>query len=82
MDLGGSRCTTKPSLRTSNPSKPYYLRFIEEMIIADAERAVLRDLARRIQTGQQRQIDQVREWRAQWYPDAPSPEKDMEAMGR
>ncbi len=80
-----------PFMGMADPDAPYDLRFIDEMImhhqgaimsagmmIADSERPELRDLTRRIQESQQRQIDQMREWRAQWYPDAPAPAMDME----
>ena len=82
-----------PFMGMADPSAPYDLRFLDEMVmhhqgaimsaemmIADSERPELRDLARRIQEGQQRQIDQMRIWRAQWYPDADAPTMDMDPM--
>ncbi|HEV2106889.1 MAG TPA: DUF305 domain-containing protein [Thermomicrobiales bacterium] len=87
-DVGG------PFMGMADPDAPYDLRFIDEMImhhqgaimsaemmIEDSERPELRDLAQRIQESQQRQVAQMREWRAQWYPDAPAPAMDMEPMG-
>ena len=77
----------------SGPGSPYDLRFIDEMVmhhqgaimsaeamIGDSERPELRDLARRIQQGQQRQIDQMREWRAEWYPEASATPQSMTPM--
>jgi uncharacterized protein (DUF305 family) len=63
--------------------KPYDLRFIDEMIvhhrmaimssehmISDSERPEMRQLAENIQESQSGQIDQMQEWRDDWYPDA------------
>lgn len=78
-----------PFMGMADPNAPYDLRFIDEMImhhrgaimssemmIADSEHPELRDLAQRIQESQQRQIDQMLDWRAEWYPEAPAPEMD------
>ncbi len=77
----------------ADPAAPYDLRFIDEMtmhhqgaivsaemMIGDSERPELRDLARRIQEGQRRQIERMRAWREAWYPDAPAPAMDMGPM--
>ena len=43
-----------------------------QMMIADSARPELRDLAQRIMPGQQREIDQMRQWRQDWYGTATS----------
>ncbi len=40
-----------------------------QAMIADSERPELRNLAQDIITSQREQITQMRNWRAQWYPD-------------
>ncbi len=70
---------------SGNLSDPYDLRFLDEMIahhemaigmvqmmISQSDHPELRDLGQRIITGQQQQIDQMRAWRQQWYPNAPA----------
>lgn len=67
----------------ANLSDPYDLRFLDEMIphhemaimmvrlmISQSNHPELRDLGKRIITGQQQQIDQMLAWRQQWYPNA------------
>lgn len=67
----------------ADPKEPYDLQFIDEMtmhhagaimsseaMIARSARPELRDLARRIQLSQKRQIDQMQAWRRAWYPRA------------
>ncbi len=82
-----------PFMGVADPAAPYDRRFIDEMImhhqgaimsarmmIADSARPELRDLARRIIAGQQRQIDQMLAWRQQWYPNAGPLPMDMGGM--
>lgn len=63
-----------------DPSLPFDQRFLDQMImhhqgavmsaqmmIANSGRPELRDLAQRIITGQQREIEQMQQWRSTWY---------------
>jgi uncharacterized protein (DUF305 family) len=63
-------------------NRPFDLQFIDQMImhhqgalmssehmIADSERPGLRELAQNIQESQSEQIEQMQEWREEWYPD-------------
>ncbi len=63
--------------------QPFDLQFIDQMImhhqgaimsskhmISDSERPELRELADNIQKSQSEQIEQMQEWRGEWYPDA------------
>lgn len=67
----------------TNPAASFDQRFLDQMIvhhqgavmsaqmmIADSARSELRDLAQRIITAQQREIDQMRQWRQNWYGPA------------
>ncbi|HEU5099352.1 MAG TPA: DUF305 domain-containing protein [Roseiflexaceae bacterium] len=69
----------------SDSNAPFDQRFLDQMIvhhqgavmstqmmIADSARPELRDLVQRIITGQQREIDQMRQWRQNWYSTANS----------
>lgn len=69
----------------TDQNAPFDQRFLDQMImhhqgavmsaqmmIADSARPELRDLAQRIITGQQHEIDQMRQWRQQWYGAASS----------
>jgi uncharacterized protein (DUF305 family) len=63
--------------------KPFDLQFIDQMIphhegaimssehmISDSQRPELRQLYENIQKSQSEQIEQMQEWRKEWYPDA------------
>jgi uncharacterized protein (DUF305 family) len=74
--------------------KPFDLQFIDQMtihhqgaimsaehMIAGSERPELRQLSENIQTSQAEQIEQMRAWREEWYPDAgPTFEMDPTQM--
>lgn len=90
---GGPTPGSGPFLGLANPALPYDQRFLDEMImhhqcaimsaqmmIGPSARPQLRDLARRIITGQQKQIDQMRAWRQQWYSQAGPLPMDMGPM--
>ncbi|GAB4430398.1 MAG: hypothetical protein OHK0015_15540 [Chloroflexi bacterium OHK40] len=68
-----------------DPAQPFDLRFLDQMVphhqmavhsaqmmLANSERPELRDLAQRIISAQQAEIDQMAQWRAGWFPDAPA----------
>jgi uncharacterized protein (DUF305 family) len=74
--------------------KPFDLQFIDQMIthhqgaimsaehmVADSERPEMRQLSENIQKSQAEQIEQMRTWREEWYPDAgPTFEMDPTQM--
>jgi uncharacterized protein (DUF305 family) len=68
---------------SGDSSLPFDLRFLDQMVphhqmavhsaqmmIANSERPELRDLAQRIITAQQAEIEQMGQWRSAWFPDA------------
>ena len=69
---------------------PFDLQFIDQMIvhhqmaimssehmISDSERPELRQLTENIQRSQSEQIEQMQEWRDEWYPDDAKQEPEM-----
>jgi uncharacterized protein (DUF305 family) len=71
-------------------SAPFDQRFLDAMIphhqmavlsaqrmIAGSGRPEMRDLAQRIITGQQREIDQMTQWRAAWYTGPAAPDASL-----
>jgi uncharacterized protein (DUF305 family) len=91
--MGGPPQGSGPFMGIANPAAPYDRRFLDEMIvhhqcaimsarmmIGRSAHPRLRDLAHRIITGQQQQIDQMRAWRQQWYPHAGPLPMDMGPM--
>lgn len=79
--------TTQPKAERSSPmaeTAPYDIRFIDTMskhhrgavemaaiVQMKLEHAGLKELARVIPVDQQKEIDQMKSWRDQWYPGAP-----------
>ncbi len=76
-----------------DPNQPYDLQFIDQMamhhegaimsarmMIGNSPHPELRDLAQRIETVQQQQIDVMLAWRSKWYADA-SPASSGGMMG-
>ena len=68
-----------------DPAQPFDLRFLDQMVphhqmavhsaqmmIAGSERPKLRDLAQRVISAQQAEIDHMTQWRTSWFPDAPA----------
>jgi uncharacterized protein (DUF305 family) len=66
--------------------KPFDLQFIDQMVphhegalmssehmISNSERPEMRQLYENIQKSQSEQIEQMKEWRKEWYPDAEQP---------
>lgn len=67
-----------------NAPEPFDLAFIDAMIphhqsaidaaqqaMNEAKRPEIKDLAQKIMDAQQKEIDEMKAWRAAWYPDAP-----------
>ena len=89
-DMHGSRMM----MGSFDEEKPFDLQFIDQMIIhhqgaimsaetmvAGSERSELRQLSENIQKSQAEQIEQMRTWREEWYPDAgPTFEMDPTQM--
>jgi uncharacterized protein (DUF305 family) len=70
--------------------KPFDLQFIDQMIphhegalmssehmISNSKRPEIRQLYENIQKSQSEQIEQMKEWRKEWYPDAEQPSAMM-----
>jgi uncharacterized protein (DUF305 family) len=70
--------------------KPFDLQFIDQMIphhegalmssehmISNSKRPEMRQLYENIQKSQSEQIEQMQEWRKEWYPDAGQPSEMM-----
>ena len=81
--MGGGESTSGGTMGSFDEEQPFDLQFIDEMtmhhegaimssehMISDAERPELRQLAENIRQSQSEQIQQMQEWRGEWYPDA------------
>lgn len=83
LKMDGEGAYRGAEMGSFDKDRPFDLQFIDQMIahhqmailssehmISDSERPELRELAQNIQKSQSEQIEQMREWRRQWYPDA------------
>lgn len=81
--MSGGMMGEESMMGSFNEDRPFDLQFIDGMtmhhegaimsskhMISDSERPELRELARNIGESQSTQIDQMQEWRDEWYPDA------------
>jgi uncharacterized protein (DUF305 family) len=83
MMNGGGTMGNRMTGSLDEEGKPFDLQFIDQMIphhegalmssehmISDSEHPELRQLYENIQKSQSEQIEQMQEWRKEWYPDA------------
>ncbi len=81
--MGGGGTSGGQMMGSFDENQPFDLQFIDqmtmhhegaimssEMMIGDSQRPELRQLAADIQKSQSEQIDQMQQFRKQWYPDA------------
>jgi uncharacterized protein (DUF305 family) len=81
--MNGGSMSGGMEMGSFDKDRPFDLQFIDEMIghhqmaiissehmISGSERPELRQLAENIQKNQSEQIDQMQQWRDEWYPDA------------
>ncbi len=81
--MSGGMMGEESMMGSFNEDRPFDLQFIDGMtmhhegaimsskhMISDSERPELRELARNIGESQSSQVDQMQEWRDEWYPDA------------
>jgi len=79
----GSMMSGGGMMGSFDEDRPFDLQFIDGMtmhhegaimsskhMISDSKRPELRELAENIEESQSGQIDQMQEWRGEWYPDA------------
>lgn len=90
MMNSGGMMGSQNTMDSFDEDKPFDLQFIDQMIphhegalmssehmISDSERPELRQLYENIQKSQSEQIEQMKEWRKEWYPDAGQPPEMM-----
>jgi len=83
---GGSMMGSQMRGSLDEEGKPFDLQFIDQMIphhegalmsskhmISNSKRPEMRQLYENIQKSQYEQIEQMQEWRKEWYPDAEQP---------
>jgi uncharacterized protein (DUF305 family) len=83
MMNGGGMMGSPMMSSLDKTGKPFDLQFIDEMVphhegalmssehmISNSKRPELRQLYENIQKSQSEQIEQMQEWRKEWYPDA------------
>ena len=83
MMNGGGMMTSHMRSSLDEERKPFDLQFIDQMIphhegalmssehmISNSKRPEMRQLYEDIQKSQSEQIEQMQEWRKEWYPDA------------
>ena len=81
--MGRDGASGMQAMGSFDEDKPFDLQFIDQMtmhhegaimssehMISDSKRPELRELAENIEESQSEQIDQMQEWRDEWYPDA------------
>jgi uncharacterized protein (DUF305 family) len=89
--MNGGDMMGSQMLGSLDEEKPFDLQFIDQMIphhegalmssehmISNSQRPELRQLYENIQKSQSEQIEQMQEWRKEWYPDA---RQSSEMMG-
>lgn len=92
---GPEGMSSSQTMGSFDQERPFDLQFIDQMIvhhqgaimssehmIADSEQPELRQLAENIQSSQSQQIEQMRAWREQWYPDAEPISEMMDSTQR
>ena len=92
MMSGGSMRGSQMMRSFDEEEKPFDLQFIDKMIphhqsalmssehmISNSKRPEIRQLYENIQKSQSEQIEQMQEWRKEWYPDAEQPSGMMGA---
>jgi uncharacterized protein (DUF305 family) len=90
--MNGGTMMDRQMMGSFDEEKPFDLQFIDKMIphhegalmssehmISDSKRPEIRQLYESIQKTQSEQIEQMQEWRKEWYPDAEQPSGMMGA---
>ena len=84
--MNGGTMVDSQMMGSFDDEKPFDLQFIDQMIphhegalmssehmISNSKRPEMRQLYENIQKSQSEQIEQMQEWRKEWYPDAGQP---------